>query len=259
MCQDDPWADRLLDMSLSDFDVLLSSGLNLASPTGTQYEYSNLGYAILGAVIQSVTSQSYSAYITASILEPLGMKESTYEVRDIPLDCLAQGYRWENEKFSREELLGDGVFGAMGGLMTTMNDFSKYVIFHMNAYSRNSYPTEEANSASSSSNNSTSSINASTWQGPICKSSVLEMHQLWRMSHVGTSDGMPLPKPTATTHHGRIDVPVVATERTGESSSPAKLGVVVGYGYGLRTSMFSNGVVSVGHAGGLPGFGSDWR
>jgi N-acyl-D-amino-acid deacylase len=40
---------------------------------GTRYVYSNLGYLILGRLIECVTKQSYEAYVRKSVLAPLGI------------------------------------------------------------------------------------------------------------------------------------------------------------------------------------------
>src|SRR5699024_7121928 len=47
---DDAWADRLEDMSHEAFADLISQPLIVNQAPGANYEYSNLGYAILGAV-----------------------------------------------------------------------------------------------------------------------------------------------------------------------------------------------------------------
>ena len=40
--------------------------------------YSNLNYMVLGAIIESVSGQSYETYITENILEPLGMSQTGF-------------------------------------------------------------------------------------------------------------------------------------------------------------------------------------
>jgi CubicO group peptidase (beta-lactamase class C family) len=42
---------------------------------GTRYSYSNLGYAILGQVIEKVTGMEYEDYVQISILNPLGIRD----------------------------------------------------------------------------------------------------------------------------------------------------------------------------------------
>lgn len=100
-------------MSNRDFVDLLKSELKFSTITGTHYEYSNLGYAILGEIISSVSGESYQSYIKTNILEPLNMWDTTYELSDVPSDKLAIGYKYINNNWIREPMLHDGAFGAM--------------------------------------------------------------------------------------------------------------------------------------------------
>lgn len=61
-------ANPVGDSSMIKF--LLKKGLNF-NP-GTQYAYSNIGYLILGKIIQAKTGMSYEAYVH-SLLQPLGI------------------------------------------------------------------------------------------------------------------------------------------------------------------------------------------
>ena len=40
---------------------------------GVRYAYSNLGYNILGRVIEQTTGRSYEDYVKAEILKPIGV------------------------------------------------------------------------------------------------------------------------------------------------------------------------------------------
>ncbi|MBK8556764.1 MAG: serine hydrolase [Lewinellaceae bacterium] len=57
----------------------------LFSP-GTESEYSNTGYVLLGAIIEKVTGKSFADNVAERIVKPLGLKE-TYvsDARDVPL------------------------------------------------------------------------------------------------------------------------------------------------------------------------------
>ncbi|XP_054748128.2 uncharacterized protein LOC129253732 [Lytechinus pictus] len=48
-------------------------GRKLDHAPGTTYEYSNLGYCILGQIVAEVSWMSYEDYVTKHVLEPLGM------------------------------------------------------------------------------------------------------------------------------------------------------------------------------------------
>ncbi len=55
---DDPWGDRQQGLPLADFDALIAGGgVRCCWAPGTRFEYSNLGYALLGRIIATVTGQ----------------------------------------------------------------------------------------------------------------------------------------------------------------------------------------------------------
>ncbi len=132
--EDNPWGDRQLnepDQMLVDH---MDGGVSFSNPPSYQFEYSNMGYALLGKIISEVSGMPYQQYITQSILQPLEMNETYWEYDSVPTDQLAIGYRWENEQWKLEPMLHDGSYGAMGGLITSIEDFSKYVSFHLSAW-----------------------------------------------------------------------------------------------------------------------------
>ncbi len=49
------------------------SVLSLISVPGTQYRYSNLGYAVVGAIVEKVTGRSYEEMMKEEVFVPLGM------------------------------------------------------------------------------------------------------------------------------------------------------------------------------------------
>src|ERR1700722_5277532 len=51
---DDPWGDRQQGMPLEEFSAFLAGGVSFARAPGIGFEYSKLGYAILGRFISSV-------------------------------------------------------------------------------------------------------------------------------------------------------------------------------------------------------------
>ena len=60
--------------------------------------------------------------------------EKGLEVRDVPAAKLARGYRWENDAWSLEPTMPHGVFGAMGGVVTSADDYVKWVSFLLDAW-----------------------------------------------------------------------------------------------------------------------------
>jgi CubicO group peptidase (beta-lactamase class C family) len=124
---DDPWGDRQQVRTPAEFTAMLKAGVPFQSAPGSAYEYSNFGYATLGRTITNLSGKPYQQHIGDSVFGPLGMTSTTYDVFAVPDARLARGYRWENGKWSPEPTMHDGEFGAMGGVVTTANDYAKWV------------------------------------------------------------------------------------------------------------------------------------
>ena len=131
---DDPWGDRLLGISPADFTRMLEDGALFARPPRIAFEYSNLGYAILGRVITNVTGARYQDFIGEKLLRPLGMHATGFDFYMAPAEQRATGYRWAHETWLPEAAEADGEFGAMGGLLTSAADYARYVAFLLSAW-----------------------------------------------------------------------------------------------------------------------------
>ncbi len=141
---DDPWGDRQQPLPEAEFTRMLKAGVPFSTARGSRYEYSNFGYALLGRIVTKASKQDYARRVETTLLKPLGMKDSRYEVRDVPEAQLAKGYRWENDVWKIEPTMAHGAFGAMGGLVTTANDYAKWVIYLLSAW-----PAQEGEARSS--------------------------------------------------------------------------------------------------------------
>ncbi len=131
---DNPWGDRQQAMPEAAFTRYLKAGFPVSRAPGTAFEYSNVGYAILGRIVQNTARRDFRAHLAASILRPLGMESTTFEVREVPRARLAVGYRWQEGGWVEEPEMAHGAFGAMGGLVTTARDYAKWVAFLLSGW-----------------------------------------------------------------------------------------------------------------------------
>ncbi len=170
---DDPWGDRQQPLSEEAFTKMLREGVPFERAPQTQMEYSNFGYALLGRIITNVSGKPFDQYIMTEIMKPLGMTSTTYEVRDAPAVRLAKGYRWENDAWSLEPTMPHGVFGAMGGVVTSATDYEKWMSFLLDAW-----PARDG-----------------AEKGPVKRSSVRELSQGLNFVSTGRRDGIEEGKP----------------------------------------------------------------
>ena len=131
---DDPWGDRQTPLPEADFTRLLRGGVPFTRAPDTAYEYSNLGYALVGRIITNVSKQNYADVITRTLLRPLGMASSGFVADAASPERRALGYRWEDNTWRLEPTLAPGAFGAMGGVQTSANDYAKWVAFLLSAW-----------------------------------------------------------------------------------------------------------------------------
>jgi CubicO group peptidase (beta-lactamase class C family) len=131
---DDPWGDRQTPMVEAEFTALLRSGVPFTRPPAMAFEYSNLGYGILGRIITNVSKRPFEETITKTLITPLGMTSTGFDAGSAAIERRALGYRWEDNAWKPEPYLGPGAFGAMGGIQTNANDYAKWVAFLLSAW-----------------------------------------------------------------------------------------------------------------------------
>ncbi|HEY1604626.1 MAG TPA: serine hydrolase domain-containing protein [Allosphingosinicella sp.] len=131
---DDPWGDRQTPMPEADFTRLLQAGVPFQRAPETAYEYSNLGFAILGRIVANVSGRPFEDYIQTEIMRPLGMAATGYDYTKAPPERRALGYRWEDGGWRREPDLARGAFGAMGGVQTSAQDYARRIGFLLSAW-----------------------------------------------------------------------------------------------------------------------------
>jgi CubicO group peptidase (beta-lactamase class C family) len=131
--------EKYLTGQVGDWEKTLIAALpftRYAYEPGTRFNYSNIGYAILGATLASATGKPYTRYVMESILVPLRMTHTVFEPTPDTLKHLAKGYSMKNGKPdpSRAEIdlkNGRGYKVPNGALFTTVVDLARFLSFQM--------------------------------------------------------------------------------------------------------------------------------
>lgn len=132
---DDPWADRQESLSRDAFLGILESGVRFTTVPGTRFEYSNLGYALLGQVVEQASGQPFQDFVAENLLQPLGLRMTTFDHATVPAAQMATGYRASHGEWRPLPLSGPGAFSSIGGIISTAEDLTKWASWLCEAFS----------------------------------------------------------------------------------------------------------------------------
>ncbi len=99
---------------------------------GSKHEYSNVGYSLLGAIIEIVTKDSYERYLHDNLFRPAGMASTGYVIPKFKREKLAVGYREDGTRWGSpldHAWDEDGPYWnlrANGGILSTVGDLYKW-------------------------------------------------------------------------------------------------------------------------------------
>ena len=138
------WVDKLLECI---------PGTGYANEPGTQYLYSNIGYAMLGLAVERAVGMPFTTFVEQNTFEPLGMTRTAFEPNDTIRQDLAHVYRQPRGRGrgrgrgaqapptvapsapSREqadrELDGRGYKIPNGAILSTITDLARFVAWEL--------------------------------------------------------------------------------------------------------------------------------
>lgn len=118
-----PTLDELVDQ--------VETGMSILGPV-EKLKYSNVGFTLLGQVIESVTGNRYEDVVAEAVLAPLGLAGTTPDLPDF-LDDHAVGYSMRLPETDRTpfEHVRAGVMNAATGFSSTVIDLLRWYRAHL--------------------------------------------------------------------------------------------------------------------------------
>jgi CubicO group peptidase (beta-lactamase class C family) len=123
---DDPWGDRQQGLPIDEFRALLARGVTFNWAPGTRFEYSNLGYAVLGLIVTAASGLPYDEFIRTRLLAPLGMARTGFTAGEFAAAELAVGYRHGPDGWQELPYDPYGAFAPMGGVFSCVADLATW-------------------------------------------------------------------------------------------------------------------------------------
>jgi CubicO group peptidase (beta-lactamase class C family) len=114
-------------------EMLASLGnLRLNGEPGSAFEYADLNYCLLGALIESVSGMTYEEYMEANIFTPLGMNHTTVDPDKAEALGKADGHQPMYGKVVVRNIPAMKSARAAGWVMSCAEDMGKWLLLNMN-------------------------------------------------------------------------------------------------------------------------------
>jgi CubicO group peptidase (beta-lactamase class C family) len=105
----------------------LIAGYDLWFRPGTRWGYSNFGYYLLGAIIESASGQTYAELLQERICAPAGMQDTFPEVTSDIIARRASGHRLDAERgWAHDSPLDMSFVFGYGQLISTVRDLYRF-------------------------------------------------------------------------------------------------------------------------------------
>ncbi|MBF9017621.1 MULTISPECIES: serine hydrolase [unclassified Oceanispirochaeta] len=121
------FVEDLDENSARDMAMSLASEQLLFDP-GAGFNYSNSGFILAGLIIEKISGQKYEEYIEEHILEPLGMKSSTTDIKDFDeLNVLYGNVPYFDGYVPAGGIKNISAYAAGTEFRSTTNDMTKFM------------------------------------------------------------------------------------------------------------------------------------
>lgn len=117
------WSNPYIDYTAERLYDYLSNH-KLGFRPGTHFEYSNLGFGLLGHILQLRGGRSYEELVVSRICTPLGMDDTRITLSDSMKQRLAQGHSADLAPVSNWDFLA---LAGAGAFRSTANDLLKFL------------------------------------------------------------------------------------------------------------------------------------
>lgn len=130
--EDNGWADHQLGLSREDFLTIVAKGLTFTDLPGAGYQYSNIGFWLLGVIIENVSGQDFAEFATSTLLEPLGLTSTRYDLAHYPDDGVGSGIAHgfgtfdDGATWFGHPFVSTGIGGCAASMFSTLPDIARW-------------------------------------------------------------------------------------------------------------------------------------
>jgi CubicO group peptidase (beta-lactamase class C family) len=100
-------------------------------PAGSAWAYSNMGYGVLGRVLEKAAGKDYETLLKEELLAPLGMSDTSIHLSPARLQRLATHYWPEDSPQVPRPRWEFGEVSAFGGVVSSAKDMASFLRFQL--------------------------------------------------------------------------------------------------------------------------------
>jgi len=124
----DPWLEDYLTLGGSAYHSSVWSD----SLPGEQYYYANIGYSIIGYLVELISGQNFNEYCKDHIFTPLEMYNTSFRLKDHNTSEIAIPYFYQEGEYKANPHYGMHVIYPAASMRTSIEELSHFLIAHMN-------------------------------------------------------------------------------------------------------------------------------
>jgi CubicO group peptidase (beta-lactamase class C family) len=98
---------------------------------GSVCQYSNQGYIVLGAVLESAAGQKLDDFLQDRLYRPLEMSETSHALGGVEQERVSLNYQWDDERWNELPPRNPPFARSTGGLVTTALDYAKFAQLYL--------------------------------------------------------------------------------------------------------------------------------
>lgn len=105
----------------------------LKEPPGTVYYYSNMGYGLIGYLVERISGVPFEVYSKQAVFDPLGMANTAWLFKDVDTSLMAIPYGY-NDLTHQHRVIGFYGYPTYpdGALKTSANEYARFLSVFLN-------------------------------------------------------------------------------------------------------------------------------
>ena len=123
-----PW----LEEYLSPGGCAYHSSVWADCPPGEKFIYANIGFSIIGYLVEIISGMNFNQYCKYYIFTPLGMYNTSFRLKDLDINNIAVPYFFKNKNYVANPHYGMLFIYPGASLRTSVNELSHFLIAHLN-------------------------------------------------------------------------------------------------------------------------------